>query len=192
MKVCVFSSKTDSSIPIVMLPGLGLGRSVWSRNIHDLTKLGCTLYIFEESGAEAFPMGWHDCHSKIDQVIAKFNLENIVLIGNSLGSLFVLDYAAYDPHELALVVISGSPSDIGQSGFQKISSPDEIRAFAESNPDFNEVELVKNLFSPMFYNQNNFDTELVGSVLDSLRTQSSSTVKCAGSYEKLRHQGTAT
>ncbi len=113
--------------PLVLVPGLFAGSWMWKNNIDAFVNAGYACYVIQEPISISFNKGFDHARNVIFEILEHSNSEKVSLIGNSLGALIVMDFAARHPESCEGIVVSGTSSKKGNGGFNKVVSMDTIR-----------------------------------------------------------------
>ena len=133
----MFYKKYGDGQPVILLPGLIGGEWIWDKNVDYLVENGCEVYVITPTAPEVFSQGWKDSRLKIDRIIVENDLEQVAIVGNSLGSIIAMDYVCHNSDAIGLLVISGAVARQGNSGYNQLLKPEEaLQAFNEKNRAF--------------------------------------------------------
>lgn len=108
MKIRVLNENAHGGT-IVFMSGLFAGGWIWNRILNDFPNN--KLVVFEDSITEAVDAkkNFEEMADEIAEVLKKLDLENTVLVGNSLGSLLAVLICNKNHLSVKRVVISGCP-----------------------------------------------------------------------------------
>lgn len=92
-------------IPIIFLHGMGLSHQIWLKTIYQMAKDFCFI-LFDlrghgESGEPDEEYGMDEYVDDLDNLINYFELDQVILVGHSLGGMISMAYYLVHPEKVA-------------------------------------------------------------------------------------------
>ncbi|MBN6066051.1 alpha/beta hydrolase [Aggregatibacter actinomycetemcomitans] len=97
--------------PIILLPGLFAGGWIWEPTVQYLLNSGFKTFTFTDPIPVAFDGNPQKAIKALDSITANCNLP-VYLVGNSLGALIALHYAAQRKDKVKGIIMSGAPGQL--------------------------------------------------------------------------------
>lgn len=136
--------------PVVFLPGFGCSGHVWDRTVEVLKK-DHECHVVTYSGFDGVPaidsLWLENVEQSIRQYLTNNKLENVTVVGHSIGGTFGLMLSARTPNPIARLVVVDMLPCIGQvmipnfkPEYVSFDNPYNKRLLAMNTPDFKAMQ----------------------------------------------------
>jgi pimeloyl-ACP methyl ester carboxylesterase len=147
-------------MPVVLISGLAANHRSWGFQLLDLKKyfqliaidnrgIGNSEGFFEELTIE-------DMAVDVDRLFSKLNIEQVHLIGSSMGGMIALEYAAQNPEKIRSLVLSSLPILENLSFFEIFAGKLKL-VLDEGDPKKLYQTMSSMNFSPAFLNDKRYE-----------------------------------
>jgi pimeloyl-ACP methyl ester carboxylesterase len=128
--VDTYYEESGSGPALVLVHGLGASTQVWRKVVGPLSEdfrvIRYDLRGLGQSATPEPPYSWADVVRDLDALLEGLELENVTLVGHSLGGALALSYAGDNPPRLGAVIAVGAPGLQVPEGRKRILANAEL------------------------------------------------------------------
>ncbi len=143
--------EAGSGEPLVLVHGVGMNRAVWAPQITYFVERGYRVIAYDMLGHGDSPLPpatteLADLRRQLGALLDELGIERAHLVGHSMGSLVVVDFALDSPGRVCDVVALNAVYE--RSPAQRSAVQDRARRLAEGSADATMEETLDRWFSP--------------------------------------------
>ena len=155
-----YKRKTNKNI--VLIHGLGLNQDVWTWQIPLFDGYNVLVYDLLGHGDSKTPgkkITLDTFSNQLNELLLKLSINNIILVGFSLGSMISRKYSINYPQKVEALILLNSPRRVTTSEKNEILSRSLM--LKKEGPDSSVKAAIERWFSPEFQNSNKPIIDLV-------------------------------